>query len=297
MSALPRPRRATLVLAAVLVPLGLAAVIGMLATWPGEPLPTTGQIVATDTEYPTARVTSTSEETCEATVEDRRADGTVPDSVPCLRVHATVTSGSQAGRDIEVWATAALTADDLPAGTRIVVERYPGTSGDDEVWAWHDFERTIPLARSHARTGVRVLTIVVAGMRGLRALIGLVLACAVIGAYVLPGLLAGENALVVALCGSTVIMILVVYLTHGLSRRPSTALLGTLVGLALAAGLGVLGASAAHLSGVTSEDSYRLAGLLGDQGATAMRGLFLCSPGPTAGPGVRPPAAAARGTR
>jgi uncharacterized membrane protein len=81
---------------------------------------------------------------------------------------------------------------------------------------------------------------------------------------------------VVALSASTLIMTVVLYLAHGLSLRTSTALLGTLTGLALTTGLGVLGAEWAHLSGVTSEDSYRLSQLLGESGATSLRGLFLC---------------------
>ncbi|MBB2921431.1 YibE/F family protein [Cellulomonas cellasea] len=266
--------RTRLLLTAVLVPLGLAALLGMALTWPGEPQPTTGELVDVEVQYPTARVTGTSVESCEGTSEDRLADGTVPEQVECLRVFATVTSGSEEGRDIDLWATATLQPEDVRDGAAIVVQRYPATATDGELWAWHDFERTVPLGT--LALVFAVVTVLVAGMRGLRALIGLVLAFAVIGTYILPGLVAGEDALLIGLCGSTVIMIAVLYLAHGFSERTSTALLGTLAGLGLTAGLGVLGARAAHLSGVTSEDSYRLAGLLGDQGATALRGLFLC---------------------
>ncbi|MGW6129831.1 YibE/F family protein [Cellulomonas sp. NPDC055163] len=266
--------RTRVLLVAVLVPLGLAALLGMVLTWPGEPQPTNGELVDVEVQYPTARVTGTSVESCEGTSEDRLADGSVPAQVECLRVFATVTSGSEKGRDITLWATATLQPDDVREGAGLVVQRYPATATDGELWAWHDFERTVPLGT--LTLVFAVVTVLVAGMRGLRALIGLVLAFAVIGTYILPGLVAGENPLLVGLCGSTVIMIAVLYLAHGFSERTSTALLGTLAGLGLTAALGVLAARAAHLSGVTSEDSYRLAGLLGDQGATALRGLFLC---------------------
>lgn len=256
------------------MPVALAAVVGMWLTWPGEPRSTVGQIVDVATEYPSATVTATSVESCEATVEDRLADGTVPDAVDCLKVHATVTSGSEQGREIELWATATLTPSDVPVGTDIVVERYPATDSDVEVWAWHDFQRAVPLGT--LALAFAIVTVLVAGVRGLRALVGLGIAFVIIGLYILPGLLTDQNALLIALCGSTVIMVVVLYLAHGFSDRTSTALLGTLVGLGLTAGLGVLGAEAAHLSGVTSEDSYRLAGLLGETGATALRGLFLC---------------------
>jgi uncharacterized membrane protein len=257
-------RRTRLVILAVLVPLVLLAGVGMALTWPDGTAVTARSIEAVDTEYPSAKVTGTSLESCEGTVEDRRTDGTIPERVPCLRVHATVTSGSEQGREISVWATAGTTAADVP----------DGTDSDEEVWAWHDYERSIPLLTIAAAFALAI--ILVARARGLRALIGLAIAFAVIGWYVLPALLHGENAVVVALSASTLIMTVVLYLAHGLSLRTSTALLGTLTGLALTTGLGVLGAEWAHLNGVSSEDSYRLSQLLGETGATSLRGLFLC---------------------
>jgi uncharacterized membrane protein len=261
------------VIAALLLPLVLAAAVGMALTWPHGEVSTARTVEAVDVDYPTATVTGSSEERCPGTVEDRQPDGTVPETVDCLRVRATVTSGDQRGAEIEVWATASTTADDVPAGTRILVEHYPATSTDGEVWAWHDYDRTLPLVTIALAFALAI--VLVARSRGLRALVGLLIAFAVIGAYVLPALLRGENAVVVALSASTVIMAVVLYLAHGLSLRTSAALLGTLAGLAVTALLGVLAADWARLSGVSSEDSYRLSQLLGEAGATSLRGLFL----------------------
>ena len=46
MPALRSPRRTTVVLLGVLIPVGLAALIGMLLTWPGEARATHGSVVA-----------------------------------------------------------------------------------------------------------------------------------------------------------------------------------------------------------------------------------------------------------
>jgi uncharacterized membrane protein len=270
----PAALRTRRVIAALLLPLVLLAAVGMALTWPHGDARTARTIEAVEIDYPSATVTGTSVQDCEGTVEDREVDGTIPETVPCLQVQATVTSGPERGRDVELWATASITAADLAPGTRIVVEHYPATASDAEVWAWHDFDRTLPLVTLGLAFALAI--VLVARTRGLRALLGLVIAFAVIGVYVLPALLAGENGVVVALSASTLIMVVVLYLAHGLSLRTSTALLGTLAGLALTAGLGVLGAQWAHLSGVSSEDSYRLAQMLGDTGATSLRGLFLC---------------------
>ncbi|MFF1528572.1 YibE/F family protein [Cellulomonas sp. NPDC058312] len=270
-SAAVRTRR---VIAALLLPLVLAAAVGAALTWPHGEATTARTVEAVALDYPTATVTGTSQEECAGTVEDRTTDGTIPETVDCLRVQATVTSGDERGREISVWATASTTPADVPAGTRILVEHYPASGGDPEVWAWHDYDRTLPLVTLAVAFALAI--VLVARTRGLRALIGLVIAFAVIGVYVLPALLRGENAVVVALSASTLIMAVVLYLAHGLSLRTSTALLGTLAGLAVTAGLGVLASSWARLSGVSSEDSYRLSQLLGESGTASLRGLFLC---------------------
>ncbi|WP_454049213.1 YibE/F family protein [Cellulomonas sp. Marseille-Q8402] len=270
----PAALRTRRVIAAILLPLVLAAAVGMALTWPhGEPV-TSRTVEAVALDYPKATVTGTSQERCEGTVEDRLPDGTIPTEVTCLRVAATITSGPERGRDVDVWATASLTADDVPTGTRVLLEHYPATATDTEVWAWHDYDRTLPLVSIALVFALAI--VLVARSRGLRALLGLVIAFAVIGVYVLPALVAGENAVVVALSASTLIMAVVLYLAHGLSLRTSAALLGTLAGLAATTALGVLGAEWARLSGVSSEDSYRLSQLLGENGATSLRGLFLC---------------------
>ncbi|WP_421741678.1 YibE/F family protein [Cellulomonas sp.] len=273
----PRDRsRATRALALILGPLLLAAVVAMVVTWP-QGSDTAGQragLVDVDVEHVTAQVTGTRTEQCESTIEDRLPDGTQPERVECLRVLATVTSGAQAGTDIEVWATSTITADDVPDGTRIVVQHYPAADGAPEAWAWSDFARGVPLAT--LALAFVLVTALVAGWRGLRAIAGLVVAFVVLWQYVLPGLIAGEDAVVLALSASAVIMAIVLYLAHGFSLRTSTALLGTLTGLVLVGALGALGAHAAHLSGATSEEDFRLAALLGDNGASALRGVFLC---------------------
>ena len=86
-----------------------------------------------------------------------------------------------------------------------------------------------------------VVVIAVARWRGFRALLGLVGAYFVLVRFILPGLVEGKPPLLLALVGSTVIMIGVLYFAHGFSARTSTALLGTIFGLGITALLGRLG--------------------------------------------------------
>ena len=115
---------------------------------------------------------------------------------------------------------------------------------------------------------------VIARLRGLLAIVGLVFAGLVIGYFMLPALLAGESGLAVALVGSTAIMFVVLYLAHGPSVRTSTALAGTLMGLLVTAGIGVLAIHTARLSGLGGESSL----LLRNQAEQLdFRGLLTCA--------------------
>lgn len=265
--------RTTATLVALLVPVALLTLVGLAALWPeGEP-PRTG-IVALEAEYPHGRVVSTVEESCAGTNEDRRQDGTIPEAVPCTLATVEVTSGPDEGEVVEVWAPATVRAPALPAGTEVVLTKYLGTDGEPDVFAWYDFARSAPLGVLAA--AFAVVVVAVAGMRGLRALVGLGIAFAVIGAFVLPALLEGRDPLTVGLVGSTAIMFVVLYLAHGFSLRTTTALLGTLAGLGVTAVLGLVAARATHLTGISTEEGYRLAMLTGQLEGTALRGIFLC---------------------
>lgn len=134
-----------------------------------------------------------------------------------------------------------------------------------------DFVRTLPmifLAVLYA-----VVVIAVARWRGLRALIGLVGAYAVLVSFMLPGLVEGKPPLLLALVGSTVIMIGVLYFAHGFSARTSTALLGTMFGLAITALLAAWATDAANLAGVGSHDSATLANI---SDHISISGIILC---------------------
>ena len=264
--------RTSSVLAAILIPLILGTIIGLVALWPTGDLPETG-IVSVEAEYPTARVLETDTEQCAGTTEVRLPDGEVPESIECVVVLAEVTSTSAAGRVVEVYAPATLRPGDVSVGTRIVLARYLATDADPELYVWHDFARTLPLGvLAIVFAGV---VIAVAGLRGFRALIGLVLAFGVIAAFMLPALLQGEDPLTVGLVGSAAIMFVVLYMAHGFSRRTTTALLGTFAGLGVTAALGVIAANAAQLNGITTEEHYRLAMLTGNLDGDGLRGIFI----------------------
>lgn len=74
----------------------------------------------------------------------------------------------------------------------------------------------------------------------------------------LPALLAGESPTWVTLVGSAAIMFVALYVAHGFSVRTTTALIGTLFGLALVAVLGAVAVAVAHLTGFSSDETRQL---------------------------------------
>src|SRR6476661_949031 len=134
-----------------------------------------------------------------------------------------------------------------------------------------DFVRTMPiilLAVLYA-----LVVVAVARWRGLRALIGLVGAYFVLVSFMLPGLVEGKPPLLLALVGSTVIMIGVLYFAHGFSARTSTALLGTIFGLGITALLAAWATDAANLAGVGNHDAATLTNI---SGSISISGIILC---------------------
>ena len=109
--------RSSSVLAAILVPLAVAAIKATVALWPSGIAATQDSIVAVDTAYAASTVTGAAAQRCESSSEDRFPDGTIPARVDCMRVQATVSSGPHAVLDVEVWATAGLRDEDVPIGT------------------------------------------------------------------------------------------------------------------------------------------------------------------------------------
>lgn len=104
-----------------------------------------------------------------------------------------------------------------------------------------------------------LVVLAIARLRGLFALLGLAFGGVVVWWWMLPTLLDGAPGVGVALTSAAAIMFVVLYTTHGFSLRTSTALAGTLVGIVLTAGIGVIAIGDARLTGISDEGGQILA--------------------------------------
>ena len=283
---MPRIEGVNRLLAAIVLPLAALTLVGLLLLWPDGNGPQDRNL---DNAYSggtmmTGTVASVDRFRCEAasappggpTTSEANdgdtdgSDGREEDGALCSR--ATVKLDDQPGTEAVV---------DIPSGIDnvepgVVLRLLHATVGPPdnrtEYYAFIDFQRSFPmgvLAFAYA-----ALAIAVARIRGLRALVGLVVAFGVLGLFMLPALLEGKPPVLVGLAGSTAIMLVVLYLAHGFSARTTVALLGTMVGLAVTAVLGAWATGGTRLSGLSSEESSVLH--LASNGTLDLSAIVLC---------------------
>ena len=178
----------------------------------------------------------------------------------CNEIVVVPDSGDLEGESVTIVAGPQAARSGVQEGDAVKVAAIPQPEGADPVLSWVGVERNLPIGL--LTIVFAIVVAVVARLRGVLALVGLVFAAFVVGKFMLPALLSGESGAAVALTGSTVIMFVVLYLTHGVSIRTSTALAGTLLGIACTALLGWWAIDAARLSGVVGEEGEILASIV-----------------------------------
>lgn len=252
--ALPGGRRVTLFL---LVPAVLLTLVGMLLLWPRDvpdvtdggtgPVMTTGEVVSvTSVECPPVPEGDDPEENC-GTVAVKLANGT------------TITTDVPTGPGAPVVAA----GDDL---TLMQLNDQDGAVS----YAITDHQRGTELWMLGV---VFALAVIAFGRwRGLTALAGLAVTFGILLWFIVPAILDGRSPILVAVVGAAAIMLIVLYLTHGLSITTTIAVAGTLASLAITAVLAAISTAAVHLSGVADETSNFLTITHGD---VNMQGLLL----------------------
>ncbi len=272
-------RKANWILAAVLIPLTLLTLAAMALMWPsgskeGITL-ASPYAVAPGVTFDTGKIQRVVVGSC----SDAPASGDAAAQPPQQGSDCTFayTEPDKGGNPVKVVINPDIAkshgvkpGDDI---RYLNLSKAQGVSADQgtPAYVFVDFVRTLPiifLALLYA-----LVVIAVARWRGLRALIGLAGAYVVLVSFMLPGLVEGKPPLLLALVGSTVIMIGVLYFAHGFSARTSTALLGTMFGLAITALLAAWATDAANLAGVGSHDAATITNM---SDHISISGIILC---------------------
>jgi uncharacterized membrane protein len=243
---------------AVVGVIALAVLAGAVVLWPRGDLPQpagAGQVDSTRSVP--ATLTKVVRLDCE------EADPGVPGSV-CIKVTARLAGGRQVSFD-----TTDPTGGLFRAGKRVslAVSEQPGLPPS---YLIEDLERGRPML---VLVALFVGAVVAFGRwQGIRSLVGLGLSFVVIVGFVVPAILGGHSPVAVAVTGAMAIMLISLYLSHGVGPKTTAAVVGTALALGLTAVLSIAFVAAASLTGLASEEaqfaSFAVGGL-------SLRGLLL----------------------
>jgi uncharacterized membrane protein len=235
-------------LLATLGAVAAGTVIGALLLWPDG-----GKLDAIRKETPFAApgVTTASGHVMDVAPACPISQGQSESHPRCGTIDVKIVDGAGKGNSVQVQVAPEVTASGLGPGDQVQLLRTPAQHGQPVSYTFDTIDRNAPLLWL---TVCFVLVVVaVARLRGLMALVGLVTSGLTIYYFLLPALLAGEPAILVTTVTASAIMFVVLYTTHGPNLRTSTALAGTLVGIALTAGISALSIGYTHLTGVADE--------------------------------------------
>jgi uncharacterized membrane protein len=261
-------RAVRLTLHAALAAVAVATVLGVVLLWPDSGKLDTirhhNQFAAPGVTTVSGRVTHVAP-ACSGQDDPRAGSGA------CGTIDVTVVDGAGRGDRAQVRVAREVTASGLGSGDHVQLLRMPPRGGQPATYTFDTIERTSSLL--WVAILFVVVVIAVARRRGAMALVGLVFSALTIYYFLLPALLAGEPAVLVALVTASAIMFVVLYTTHGFSLRTSTALAGTLVGIVLTGGISTVSIGYTHLTGVADETGGMVSTFAG---GLDFQGLLAC---------------------
>ena len=247
--AAPASRRATRLTLVALIPAALLTLAGLVLLWPGpiKAEPWTGPAHA-DGVVQTVRIVD-----CADTGEEPVQIPGQQEAPRCGEVTVKLTTGAEAGKVVSTAVPSGPGAPDVAPGDNVIVMQTEDFEDGSLRYDITDHDRA---------DGLWMLVLAFVGAvvafgrwRGVTALVGLAFTFAVLLMFVVPAILEGSSPLLVAIVGSAAIMLVVLYLTHGINAPTSMAVLGTLTALALTGLLSALSVSLLHLTGMASEES------------------------------------------
>ncbi|ORV59447.1 YibE/F family protein [Mycobacterium europaeum] len=261
----------------LLVAIGLAVLAGAVVLWPSRehvdiPLPfqnAAGGAVSTQAGHVLSSGIGDCGSPSVGQVLTTAPQPAPPGAGRCVLTQVAVDSGPNAGAATLLESSPGPGQPKFVVGDHVRLVRQVDDQGATS-YAFYDFERgwsLVALAIAFA-----VVIVAVARWRGLLALVGIVVAFAVLVVFLLPALRDGAPAIPVALVASAAILYAVIYLAHGVSLRTSAALLGTLTALLLAAGLSWAAIQLAHLTGLSDDQNATVSAYLGN---VSIGGLLL----------------------
>lgn len=252
-----------MLLALLLVPFALATLVGVALTWPSGDPPAAADVGFGERPV-RGEVTATGATSCNVAGTSTRQE---PE---CVALTILLRDGEAPGTTIEQVLPDEPSTPSFATGDRVVLAFTGGDPADPSSYQVRDFQRDAPMLWLAVLFAVAV--VLLGRWKGLASLAALGFSFGVLLVYVLPAILAGSDPVMVGVLGAGVIMFGTLYLSHGVSARTSTAVVGTLLSLGLIGLLGSAFSAATRLTGLGADTANLIAVL--DTGIDA-RGLLL----------------------
>jgi uncharacterized membrane protein len=230
------------ILLMAVLPFLLATLVGLVVLWPDGHAVGRPESFGPPAELVDGTVVADREVPCRGSSSGAASN--------CRTATVRLTEGPEKGTTVDLDLYEGPGQPRLHTGDPVVLGRSVDRGGVD--YYFSDLQRQAPLLWLGLVFAVAVIAI--GRVRGLAALIGLGLSFVLLIAFVLPAILEGSNALVVAIVASSAIMFVLMYLAHGVNPKTTAALLGTLVSLALTGVLAAVFVDVARVAAVNSEE-------------------------------------------
>ncbi len=249
-----------MLLVAVLVPVALGTLVGLWLTWPGD-TPRSGVDIGFGQRPVHGEVLAATGAPC--------SSGSAG-AGECISLDVQLTDGDSPGVIVQQVLPDEPSTPRFTVGDQVVLAYTGGDLAESGSYQIQDFQRGTSMLWLAALFAAAVLLL--GRWRGLASLTALGFSFLVLVVYLFPAILAGADPVIVGVLAASVIMFGVLYLTHGVSARTSSAVLGTVLSLALIGVLGTAFSAVTQLTGL-DDDTGNLIRVLG-HGVDA-RGLLL----------------------
>ncbi|MGQ0521306.1 MAG: YibE/F family protein [Actinomycetota bacterium] len=221
-----------------------ATAVGLVLLWPSGRDTGIARFLGPPADLVNATVEAVTPTPCAGTTAD--------DGVRCTEVTVVPSEGQDEGTAVELELAEGPGTPKVVEGDKVVLGFTPDAPPGNQYYL-SDFQRRSPML---VLAALFVFSVVVLGrMRGVRALVGLSITLFTLVAFLIPAVLEGRNAVAVAVVAASAILLINLYLTHGMTLATTTAVVGTLASLGLIGLLAVVFVAVTHLTGIGTEEA------------------------------------------
>ncbi len=193
--------------------------------------------------------------------------------IDCFSYKVEVLEGQWKGAIVETMPTWITNEESLfEEGSKVYLSRTEGFDGG-EVWTVESYSR---------ETALLILTVVfifliilITGIRGLRATVGLLISFCTIYFFAIPKINDGSNFFLISTVAILILLCAVTFVTYGLNKKSFIAFSSTLLGILIILVIGYIVTTALDINGLGEEEATML--LDTTQGVIKLSWVFLLS--------------------